>query len=106
MQDYESKPCAWNRMGSENEFAKSITLEDTIDYVGELLDKFEKGLTLADAYELRFYFDKLVRFNELMIEALEYNANKKAHDYYAKRDYEYHKEAIRKYEQAQKEGEE
>ncbi len=106
MKNYASKQCAGNERGSVNEFTKSVTLADTIDHVGKLLDKLEKGLTLGDAYELRFYFDKLVRFNELIIEALEYNASNKVHDYYAKRDYEYHKECIRKYEKDQKEGEE
>lgn len=105
MKNYGSAQCACNERFSEKEFTKSITLADTIDHVGVLLDKLEKGLTLEDAYELRFYFDKLVRFTELIIEALEYNASTKMHDYYAKRDYEYHKECIRKYEQAQKEGE-
>lgn len=105
MKNYGFKQCARNEKDSVSEFAKSITLADTIDRIGELLGKFEKGLTLEDAYELRFYFDKLVRFNELIIVALEYDADKKVHDYRAKRDYEYHKECIRKYEQAQKDGE-
>jgi hypothetical protein len=105
MKNYGSKQCARNESDFVSEFTKSITLADTIDRVSELLGKFEKGLTLEDAYELRFYFDKLMRFNELIIEALEYDAGKKALDHYAKRDYEYHKECVRKYEQAQKEGE-
>lgn len=105
MKDCVSAQCACNERFSEKDFTKSITLADTIDHVGKLLDKFEKGLTLEDAYELRFYFDKLVRFNELIIEALEYNASNKVYDYYAKRDYEYHKECVRTYEQARKEGE-
>lgn len=105
MKNYGSKQCARNERDFVSEFTKSITLADTIDRVGELLGKFEKGLTLEDAYELRFYFDKLVRFNELIIEALEYDAGKKALDHYAKQDYEYHKECVRKYEQAQKDGE-
>lgn len=105
MKIYESKQCACNERYSEKEFTKGITLADTIDHIGKLLAKFEKGLTLEDAYELRFYFDKLIRFNELIIEALEYNASNKVHDYYAKRDYEYHKECIREYEKEQKDGE-
>lgn len=105
MKNYGSKQCARNERSSVSDFTKGITLADTVDRVGELLGKFEKGLTLEDAYELRFYFDKLVRFNELIIEALEYDAGKKALNYYAKQDYEYHKECVRKYEQAQKDGE-
>lgn len=104
MKNYGSKQCARNESDFVSEFTKSITLADTIDRVGELLGKFEKGLTLEDAYELRFYFDKLVRFNELIIEALEYDAGKKALDHCAKQDYEYHKECVRKYEQARKGG--
>lgn len=105
MKDCGSTQCACNERYSEKEFTKGITLADTVDHVGKLLAKFEKGLTLEDAYELRFYFDKLIRFTELVIETLEYSANNKALDYYAKRDYEYHKECVRKYEQARKEGE-
>jgi hypothetical protein len=104
MKNYGFKQCARDERDSASEFAKSITLADTIDRIGELLGKFEKGLTLEDAYELRFYFGKLMHFNELIIEALEYDAGKKIHDYSAKRDYEYHKECIRKYEQDRKEG--
>jgi hypothetical protein len=105
MQNCGFEQCARNERDSVSSFTKGVNLADTVDHVGKLLAKFEKGLTLEDAYELRFYFDKLIRFTELVIETLEYSANNKALDYYAKRDYEYHKECVRKYEQARKEGE-
>ena len=61
MKNYGSKQCARNERDFVSEFTKSITLADTmIMSVRYLINS--RRFNFRRRYELRFYFDKLVRF--------------------------------------------